>query len=165
MNKEEDRKGCLWCFQVLPLSAFGLNPRGTHGRQARCRSCECNRLQIRRHGLTRAQKEEIARAQGGCAICGRDDPGAKGWAVDHDRQCCPGELSCIQCRRGVLCSWCNSALGYARDNPAVLRRMADYLESKDRITVLAPGLAPKRRKAVAPAVAGATPGSDARSDP
>lgn len=30
--------------------------------------------------------------------------------------------------RGLLCSGCNHALGKTKDNPATLRRLADYLE-------------------------------------
>lgn len=33
--------------------------------------------------------------------------------------------------RGWLCNSCNSALGYARDNPDLLRKLAAYLESWD----------------------------------
>lgn len=31
--------------------------------------------------------------------------------------------------RGAICGNCNSALGHAKDNPATLRALADYLES------------------------------------
>jgi hypothetical protein len=89
---------------------------------------------MRKHGLTTLDKEQIATEQGGCAICERPNPGRKGWVVDHDRTCCPTDKSCPKCRRGILCQWCNSALGYAHDNPTILRRMADYLESDDRLT-------------------------------
>jgi len=89
--------------------------------------------QIRRHGLTAADKTRIAAEQDGCGLCGRNEPGRKGWVIDHDRSCCPGDASCLNCRRAVLCQWCNNALGYAFDNPTVLRRMADYLELGTRM--------------------------------
>jgi hypothetical protein len=130
----EGRKLCLnGCFQVKPVSEFGRHPRSPDGLQARCKPCESTRLMLRRHGLSFADKVNIAAAQGGCAICHRSEPGAKGWVVDHDHSCCPGEKSCPKCRRGVLCQWCNNALGYAQDSPEILRAAADYLESGVRL--------------------------------
>ena len=83
--------------------------------------------------MTTLDKEERAEAQDGCALCGRLEPGKKGWVIDHDHACCPGDRSCAFCRRAILCQWCNSALGYAHDNPTTLRRMADYIELETRI--------------------------------
>lgn len=131
---EQTTKLCLnGCFTIKPITEFGPSPRSPDGHQPRCRPCESDRVLLAKHGMTRAQRDAIAEAQGGCRICDRTDPGAKGWVVDHDRSCCPGDRSCGSCRRGVLCQWCNSALGYAGDNPEVLRRMARYLESGERI--------------------------------
>lgn len=90
---------------------------------------------VRKHGITSLEKGLIADAQDGCAICGCPNPGRKGWGVDHDRKCCTGDQSCPSCRRGILCGWCNSALGYAVDDPVRLRRMADYLELGTRLDV------------------------------
>lgn len=42
-------------------------------------------------------------------------------SLDHDHA--TGQF------RGWLCDDCNNALGRARDNPAVLRALADYLET------------------------------------
>jgi hypothetical protein len=132
-----DGKLCLnGCFTFKPLSEFYRNQRSPDGLMAICKDCERKRVQIYRHGLTSADKEAIASDQGGCAACGRTEPGGKGWVVDHDRTCCPGDQSCLKCRRGVLCQWCNSALGYAGDSPRILRQLADYLESDNRVTQL-----------------------------
>lgn len=124
---------CSSCRMALPWEAFSPRARGRDGLEAACKACESERLQLRRHGLTSLDKELIAAAQNGCALCGRLEPGKKGWVVDHDRACCSGDLSCSDCRRAVVCQWCNNALGYALDDPAVLRRMADYLELGTRL--------------------------------
>lgn len=127
-------KTCRYaCGQTKPVEEFGPHKLTPDGLNTYCRQCEADRLQIRKHGITRAQKNEIAQAQGGCAICKHPDPGGKGWVVDHDHACCPGEKSCPQCRRGVLCQWCNNVLGYAFDRPQILRAAAAYLESGDRL--------------------------------
>lgn len=128
-----ETKCCVYgCFQVLPVSEFGPHTRTPDGLSSRCRNRESDRLSRAKHGITKSEKAALAAAQGGCALCHRD-AGAKGWVVDHDRSCCPGDYSCESCRRGVLCQWCNTALGYAADDADVLRRMADYLETGTRI--------------------------------
>jgi|SRR5690349_2746341 len=45
--------------------------------------------------------------EGRCAICGRE----AALSVDHDHNCCPGEKSCGECVRGLLCTICNRDLG------------------------------------------------------
>lgn len=121
-------KWCLACRRDLPMVEFGPSVNSKDGRAGTCRSCENKRRTTAKHGLTREQKAEIARQQGGCLICRRTAPSGKGWVMDHDRSCCSGDKSCAKCRRGILCHWCNSALGYAMDSPELLRRLADYLE-------------------------------------
>jgi hypothetical protein len=124
---------CVRCFMRLPLAAFGPHKYGRAGLNGACKACEGERIAVRKHGMTSLEKADMAADQDGCAICGRPDPGGRGWAVDHDHSCCPGERSCVDCRRGVLCHWCNAALGYAHDNPAKLRRMADFIELGTRL--------------------------------
>lgn len=92
-----------------------------------CRKCSRRKASIRKHGIDAAQKAEIAAAQGGCRICGHPEPSEKGWVVDHDRSCCPGDKSCPKCRRGVICQWCNSVLGNAFDRPQILQAAIEYL--------------------------------------
>ena len=130
-------KRCLRCRESKASDEFGIQLRSPDGLQANCRSCECLRMQRRRHGLIASEKAAIADAQGGCAICQRPEPGAKGWVVDHDRSCCAGDVSCEKCRRGVLCQWCNSMLGYSLDNPETLTRAAEYLTSGRRLAAIA----------------------------
>lgn len=128
------KKLCLnGCFKLKPRTEFSKNRRSPDGLMARCKACELERIQRHRHGMTKAEKDALATEQGGCAVCGRPDSGAKGWVVDHDHSCCPGEQSCGACRRGIICVWCNAALGYAFDDPRILRALADYIESDFRI--------------------------------
>ena len=72
------------------------------------------------------KKREIAEQGGGCAICGRKYPEFI-LSQDHDHRCCPGKKSCGKCVRGMLCRFCNHALGNVKDNPETLRRMLHYL--------------------------------------
>jgi recombination endonuclease VII len=75
-------------------------------------------------GITLDQYKKILETQEGqCALCGSTEPGRKDrfFAVDHCH--ITGKV------RALLCLTCNVALGAAKDNPALLRKMADYIES------------------------------------
>lgn len=79
-----------------------------------------NRLK-RLYGITRDDYNHILLSQdGGCAICGKQSPPRRGrLAVDHDHV--TGQI------RGLLCSKCNQAIGLLSEQPALLRKAAQYL--------------------------------------
>lgn len=74
---------------------------------------------INNYGITPEQYQQMCDAQEGrCAICGQAP--AHRLHVDHDHE--SGAV------RQLLCRPCNYALGNAKDDPARLRAMADYLD-------------------------------------
>lgn len=83
-----------------------------------------------KYGLTEKSWEALFASQDSrCSICRTDTPTGHGWHVDHDHACCPeAGRSCGRCVRAILCSECNTGLGKFRDNPALLRAAASYLE-------------------------------------
>lgn len=69
------------------------------------------------YGITLADYNAILESQGGCcAICGEDSR----LHLDHNHK--TDEI------RGILCQACNHGLGRFKDDPALLRKAADYLE-------------------------------------
>jgi hypothetical protein len=93
----------------------------------RKRKQEENRAQVfRKYGLTQADYDRMLAAQGGvCALCGKP-PNPNGIRAasrlhaDHDH-----ETGAV---RALLCSTCNAGLGALRDDPALLRAAAEYIE-------------------------------------
>lgn len=76
-----------------------------------------------RYGFAPGDYEALLTAQDGkCAACKTTDPGPRRVHFDVDHCHTSGKV------RGLLCHPCNKALGFARDDPAVLRLLADYLE-------------------------------------
>ena len=67
--------------------------------------------------------EQLTRQGGGCAICGRtSEANSYRLAVDHDHKCCTGLLTCGKCRRGILCSACNSRIEWLITNDNAIQR-------------------------------------------
>lgn len=132
---------CEWCDGGLTFRP------GKASRTKYCSDdCQARALRARRtpeiraayrfkkkYGITLEQRDALLKKQGGgCAICGTADPGARGWAFDHDHACCPDtrndSKTCGQCLRGVLCGRCNLGIGLFDDDPARLRAAVAYLK-------------------------------------
>jgi hypothetical protein len=133
-------KACTKCHQVKPLTAFSRGG-DRYGRKWHCQACNVkavrawrelpgNRVRLDRgrrnsrlrrdYGINIDRFEQMVEDQEGrCAICG-NPPTAKGLHVDHHHD--SGIV------RALLCGPCNMGLGQFRDDPAILRAAADYLE-------------------------------------
>jgi Recombination endonuclease VII len=48
--------------------------------------------------------------------------------IHHDHSCCDISASCGNCVVAALCGSCNKSSGYAKDDPELLRRLADIME-------------------------------------
>ena len=108
---------------------YRANPKKTRERLDKIQSWrDRNRARIRHHnlkryGITPDEFDGMLGAQGGrCANqgCATTEPGHQGFHVDHDHG--NGRV------RGLLCGHCNKALGFARDNPAILLGLVGYLK-------------------------------------
>lgn len=83
-----------------------------------------NRHAVTNFGLGEGEYAALKAAQGGrCYICQRSTGAQKALAVDHDHDCCPGQRSCGQCVRALLCGPCNVTLG-RWNSLAILARAA-----------------------------------------
>jgi hypothetical protein len=81
----------------------------------------------RQYGISQTAFDALLNSQGGvCAACGKPDWNGKGPHVDHDHA--TGKV------RGILCSNCNTILGHAKDNIAILELAIEYLREAERET-------------------------------
>lgn len=133
-----DRKVCSACRVELPVSAFNKNAAAKDGLANQCAAClKESRRRSReahperhkarhmknRYGIALEEYEAMTKKMDGrCAVC-RDapQPPFNGLDLDHDHV--TGRV------RGLLCRPCNLALGGARDDPSILRALADYIET------------------------------------
>ena len=58
--------------------------------------------------------------KGKCALCAREPKNLR-LAIDHDHK--TGQI------RGLLCMWCNKAIGFFRDDPEIVERIVAYFQS------------------------------------
>lgn len=106
------------------MQKFGMERRAVADSMPRKRR---PRQGVPRGGLSLDEYRALFDAQDGlCAACGQPETKVHRngtvirLAVDHDH-----ETGAV---RGLLCSRCNYSLGYARDDPEVLRQLIAYLE-------------------------------------
>lgn len=78
------------------------------------------RERLDKYGLTEDDVHSMLDAQGGCCdICGVEFHQYE-FHIDHDHK--TGTV------RGLLCSKCNTAIGFLQDNPDFMRNAANYIE-------------------------------------
>ncbi|MFE7744402.1 endonuclease VII domain-containing protein [Nocardia sp. NPDC057455] len=135
-----DQKYCTLCDSVKPRTEFRPEPRRRDGYYPHCRPCASKASKaIRQNNIERYRERErltylskkfnithdevraiFRNSNGLCEICGGPPNGRGGLHVDHCHT--TGKI------RGLLCNSCNVSIGHFRDDPAILRRAADYLE-------------------------------------
>lgn len=146
-------KSCSDCGVVQPLDRFHKKRVGADGEQqyqAYCRKCGLERYQVwraanrdkvlakerdywrrvkrdavreRKYGVTREMFDGMLGEQNfSCAICVQPFADPEAAHVDHCHT--TGRV------RGLLCDWCNRAIGLLHDDPDRLRRAAKYLEDQ-----------------------------------
>ena len=123
----EGTRRCTSCREVKPRTEFYARPNSSDGRKSICIECDRWNVNARKYGLTRGKFYGLLWAQGNrCAACRAEEPPpergrALGWHIDHDHV--TGKV------RGILCRFCNTALGLAQEDAARLRALAEYIEA------------------------------------
>jgi hypothetical protein len=73
----------------------------------------------------------LAEQDGRCFLCRRTpeeaNPKKLVLFLDHDHACCPGNKSCVNCARSLLCSRCNTFVGWIERHPDLVVLIADYI--------------------------------------
>lgn len=143
-------KNCNGCKQTLPVEKFS---RRRDGYQHLCKPCQSvyQKNYVRRKdptarakanrkwrlgryfGMTPEQYDEMLKNQNNaCAVCHQEEK-----LINHKT----GKLSPLSvdhCHatgkvRSLLCNRCNVTLGRVADSPALLRKLADYVERHSAI--------------------------------
>ncbi len=136
-------KICSNCNQVKSLSEFYVHAQKSLGRDGRCKDCcvsiakahrstqDKNLLRHKRYmshyGMSPTTFYRILAQQGDCCAICKVPLTHVDAHIDHDHSCCPGQKTCGECVRGILCMSCNHMLGKAKDDVLVLQAGIEYL--------------------------------------
>ncbi len=154
----EQTKICCHCKKSKSFDLFNNDKSKTDGKAVTCKECRSKQQKVlraknpekyyfrskkwrdenkefyadwmhkHRHGISKQDVTEIVKEQNGCKICGTRQPSGDGrWHIDHDHSCC-SRGSCNKCRRGVLCNFCNSMIGFAKEDIEILYSAINYLK-------------------------------------
>lgn len=126
---------CPDCGQEKPEDEFPRNRRTSTGRGTYCKACHNARTREtvkrlygdsreyhlrQKYGIGVADYDRMVAEQGGlCKVCRK----RAATQIDHDHE--SGAI------RGILCLYCNAALGALHDDPKLIERAIKYLE-RDR---------------------------------
>jgi hypothetical protein len=129
IRDESGNKQCLNCEGWQGEGEFYASPITSDGLGVTCKTCMKWGNALRLFGVTPERYEAMLSGQGGvCASCGAPPSPDRRMAIDHDHACCPtAGRSCGACVRGLLCSPCNTGLGFFGDSPDRLMAAAAYL--------------------------------------
>jgi hypothetical protein len=99
------------------------------------RGCRCPKCHLERRACEAARKYGISKNKAQemlsdpvCAICETQKLLITEFYFDHDHSCCPNQKACGACVRGLLCRHCNAVIGFANDDPEILKAAIAYLE-------------------------------------
>lgn len=115
----EQNKRCITCTELKELSQFDLSARHVDGHRKECKQCRKRQRRL----ISSTDYDALLTSQGGkCAICGVSESDyAKRFSVDHDHDN-PDEPA-----RGLLCQHCNTLIGMAEEDIAILVQAIGYL--------------------------------------
>ena len=124
----KDSKQCIKCGEWKPSERFAFrserNGKGTEQRND-CKDCQSKNgkivRELKKHYPPPNPETYI------CPACDRSKEQLRGWrkkgspfVLDHCHE--TGKF------RNYICQYCNNSVGYANENPDILRKQAEYLE-------------------------------------
>lgn len=136
-------KTCTQCKRELTLDSYSPTHKNGSKFHTACKDCRASNARAHRkvypetyRGYEYKKKykitleiydKKLAEQNGVCVICGGVNSD-RSLQVDHNHDCCPGESTCGNCLRGLLCGLCNTGLGAFKNDPNLLLTAIKYLE-------------------------------------
>lgn len=128
-TQKTEIKTCKNCKKEKLRNDFYLSPQNKDGLSYWCKTCVASSNLMQRYGLSKNSQTKILEKQNNvCAICLQPETAKHlgkltSLAVDHNHK--TGEV------RGLLCTGCNKALGFFKDDIALLQEAIRYLQKRN----------------------------------
>ncbi len=135
-------KKCRYCQTEKPINEFTKNKSTKSGYGGHCLKCEATRTRNRRKGNPRSAREVMLRSKYGisegvyldllvaqndcCKICKRN-------SSEFDKPLYVDHCHTTNLVRGLLCHFCNSGLGYFKDDILTLKEAIQYIQRSKRM--------------------------------
>ena len=117
---------CKICSEEKDITEYTsfMHPNGVTYHHRACKPCRAKQHEsIRRknvYGVSDEWYEKQLEMQGSeCMVCGGETYRNKSLVIDHNHD--------TGAARGLLCGSCNSMIGFAQENPSILKAGMDYL--------------------------------------
>jgi hypothetical protein len=121
-----DSKTCGTCGKSLALESFGVHARYASGLisyHGDCKKCCAHHKKVIEHAYTSGLYVRLyAKQDGRCFVC----------CTWHERLCVDHDHK-TQKVRALLCSGCNKAAGFIKDNPVVAHDLYLYLAHVEKV--------------------------------
>lgn len=112
---------CIKCKEIKPASEFFRNYGTRTGLAYKCKACDARYFRQRLYRTTHENIDSLLAASR-CEICQTPFIKESEKLIDHDH-----ESGLI---RGVLCTYCNSIIGYCREDTRTLYNAIQYLNTR-----------------------------------
>jgi hypothetical protein len=121
----EESKRCGKCSETKPFSAFSKHIRTSDGLESTCRDCR----KLHSNLISKDEYQDLLIQQNNqCAICGvQPETINKALVIDHDHD------NPSRGARGLLCTYCNVALGLLGEDIEILVSAIGYIKRNQNI--------------------------------
>lgn len=121
---------CIECYKFYYTKGEGRNTILKYNQSDGAKTLRRNQRLLKLYGISLEDyKDKLIKQDNRCAICKEIAGDDRLLCIDHDHRCCPTNLTCGRCMRGLLCDRCNRVLGMIKDNIEISENILYYLNS------------------------------------
>lgn len=123
---KDGKKQCTVCGEFKNETEFHAHQKQIDKLYPACKTCACNRRRARKYKMTDEEFINFTTGDKNCEIC--NNPISNNRRLNSIESLCVDHCHKTGKIRGVLCSNCNSAIGFLKENPEIIKAALKYIE-------------------------------------